>query len=732
MKKKPELLTKCLSGLASLTLIFASMPAMPVLAEESIDGVEQSEESMIPEETEDITSVSSVYVINDFRDFHKTEEGKFQNEEIQNKYGDFKVLPGTSMEQLALPDKLVLDGYWEADGAVETLELKEIDWKLKSDSGEVYSEASPEGSYTFVPDLDAYLLTDESIDEFLLADETVKLPEISLTVAAQPESEEVETQGSNDVIGIEDSAEPDILADVPTDDDVIDIPADDDVIDIPADGQTDAVLDEEENIFDGLDDSILEDGGSGDVVVYDGTAETETVDPEALSDDAPVTPVGDDNEPTEATESTEVAAPTVATAEVTFKITDSNGTVLYDYSGANNNSSITLTADIVGEVPTISGLYCGADLSALRISFTNTATGSSFAAAEIVDGTAVSADSWNFSDGAGKTFQLTEYIDGVETANKYTVKFAGITQDSHTSAGNATCIQNATCAACGISIPNTMIAHQFSPATCTEPEKCINCGTIGAPAKGHNWIEATCTAARTCSVCGAVEGEPLGHDWSAATCTTPKTCKRCGATEGKALGHDMNNDWETVEASTDTVHGKQIRYCSRDCGYYEERALNIIGNPDNNTILNLAEGGQYNLNTKITFSASGAAMGNADPFDGDVRYVPLSWSIQGTPGTFMDNFTGAFSITKAGTYTVTVVFQKQIYENGSWKSTDIADSKSVTFTVGNLVQGNLVGTSDGIRINPQTGDSTPIIPLAIALVAALAAIIGVVIFKKKK
>ena len=79
--------------------------------------------------------------------------------------------------------------------------------------------------------------------------------------------------------------------------------------------------------------------------------------------------------------------------------------------------------------------------------------------------------------------------------------------------------------------------HQWTPATCTEPEKC-SCGkTKGEPA-GHDWLEATCTEPKTCKNCGATEGSAKGHDWLEATCTEPKTCKNCGATEGSAKGHD--------------------------------------------------------------------------------------------------------------------------------------------------------------------------------------------------
>ena len=64
-------------------------------------------------------------------------------------------------------------------------------------------------------------------------------------------------------------------------------------------------------------------------------------------------------------------------------------------------------------------------------------------------------------------------------------------------------------------------------------------------------VEATCTETGLtegshCSVCGTVIKErqtvPLKeHEWTAATCTEPQTCKVCGKTEGSALGHNYVN-----------------------------------------------------------------------------------------------------------------------------------------------------------------------------------------------
>ena len=275
-------------------------------------------------------------------------------------------------------------------------------------------------------------------------------------------------------------------------------------------------------------------------------------------------------------------------------------------------------------------------------------------------------------------------------------------------------------------------AHQFDAATCSHLATCTVCGaTTGDYAPHTNAGNATCTKNATCSVCSAeLEGTALGHDWKDATCTTPKTCSRCQATEGKALGHDLHDDWETMEESTYSSHGYQERFCHRDnCDYTEERTLNIIGNPNDNAIQNLSEGATYDINTRLTFTAYGAASENSKPIANDVRYIPSTWSIQGTSGTWLDNFSGAFSISKTGTYTVTATFQKQVYGDGTWQNTDIADSRTVTFSIG----GNSSdGSDDAVRINPQTGDQTPILPFVIILAAAAVVIIVVLIIRRKK
>lgn len=729
MKRRSELLAKSLSGLTALTLVFSSVPVAHIHAED-MEAVDQFDEDASIEE-----DISSIYTVTEFMDFQKDEEGNFINEETKTKYGSLKAKPGTALEDLGLPEDLIMNGYYEADGPdiLTTLEILDVDWILKSDIGEMYSESTPEGEYKFIPDFDTYVLESENLDEIKLT-EGLKLLEIPVTISAEEETEAVQTETeSTEPAPMETEyaeptpAETEYAEQAPTETEYVE----------PAPSETEYWEEEiweteyyeenntndtpasEEDIFSGLDDSMLGDDNATTITTYDENGNIiEIYQDSSLSDPAaspaadPNAPVGDGTAqddgvvevPEDSTSVPDDTAPmdpadTTApiTANVDLILADANDNPLYTYSEAEQ-SLLTLSTDVNAVIPAITiPLGCGTDLSALNAQFV-LPTGKTLLNAYTEDSYAYS----DFSQLNTRWYHLDVQHEDLTT----TVYRLCITVEK--------------------------ASHNWGTADCTGSH-CSNCSAVDtSTALGHDWADATCTEPKTCDRCGATKGEKLGHDWIDATCTEPKTCDRCGATKGNALGHDLYDDWQTTKNSTDTVHGEQIRYCHRDdCDYAATRALNIIGNPTNNTIANLLEGAQYNLNTKISFTAVGAAMGNTNPINGDVRYVPTSWNIQNTPGTFMDGYTGAFSITKAGSYTVSVTFQKQIYQDG-WKATDVVDSKAVTFTVGQLVQGTLVqGTADAIKINPKTGDSTPILPFAIAAVIAIAAISGVVIYKKK-
>ena len=410
---------------------------------------------------------------------------------------------------------------------------------------------------------------------------------------------------------------------------------------------------------------------SNNATAQDGNTDT--------SDDAAAE---DDNSEDSDTAAPEEPAEQTLTGSLIFLNADDD-TVIYQYP-SDDSSTVSFTA---GEVTSLTSIQlpCNAELDNLAVQFV------------LSDDTSYDLTQADFTDGATKRITFT---DGADTYS--------------------------------LDLALTKAAHNYDAATCEHLATCQNCGaTTGDYADHVSANNETCTKNATCSVCGAeLEGTALGHDWKPATCTTPKTCTRCNATEGAALGHDLRDDWETVEESTYTSHGYQERYCHRDnCDYSETRDLNIVGNPTDNAIQNLSEGATYDINSRLTFSAYGAASENTSPIDNDIRYIPSTWSIQNTAGTWLDNYSGAFSISKTGTYTVTVTFQKQVYGDGSWQSTDIADNKSVTFSIGGA---STDGSNDAVRINPQTGDQTQILPFVIILAGAAIVIIIILVLRKKK
>ena len=807
MHKHNQLLAKCASGILSFSLIISMFPSAPAWAEEDFSDDEYVDEETLDEAEAEAEESSSVFYITKFVNFDKDSEGHFTNDQTKEKYGDLTFEPGTALEDLGLPENLTVEGYWESDGsdAISSMTLENIIWKLNSDTDEEYTEASSEGTYTFVPDYEAYVMEYEDLDDLLLAD-GVKDLTIDVQIAAVPEETESESESeteseadvsdgnveSNNDVDLSDlvsdaqdsvnaaldnsDSDAEDSGDVVLDGSDSDAEGSGDVAldgsDSDAEGSGDVVLDgsdsnaedsddaalddsvsdaEDVNIFDNLNDSLIdadnqeeyknsEDGtvtllpenSASQPVVTDDSDTTDTQeDPSDTSNDT----VAEDNNGDAATgittqdgtaadsndadsqdnnidtsnnataqdgntdtsddaaaeddnsEDSDTAAPEepaeqTLTGSLIFLNADDD-TVIYQYP-TDDSSTVSFTA---GEVTSLTSIQlpCNAELDNLAVQFV------------LSDDTSYDLTQADFTDGATKRITFT---DGTDTYS--------------------------------LDLALTKAAHNYDAATCEHLATCQNCGaTTGDYADHVSANNETCTKNATCSVCGAeLEGTALGHDWKPATCTTPKTCTRCNATEGAALGHDLRDDWETVEESTYTSHGYQERYCHRDnCDYSETRDLNIVGNPTDNAIQNLSEGATYDINSRLTFSAYGAASENTSPIANDIRYIPSTWSIQNTAGTWLDNYSGAFSISKTGTYTVTVTFQKQVYGDGSWQSTDIADSKSVTFSIGGA---STDGSNDAVRINPQTGDQTQILPFVIILAGAAIVIIVILVLRKKK
>ena len=135
-----------------------------------------------------------------------------------------------------------------------------------------------------------------------------------------------------------------------------------------------------------------------------------------------------------------------------------------------------------------------------------------------------------------------------------TVEASGHAWDEGTVKAEATCAQAGevvyTCTLCGETRTESVPKKEHTPGggpTCTEPQICVFCETVLAPAKGHTAVEvaateATCTergntAGTRCSVCGEVLSglEPIpasGHTMVDNVCTVCNAISMSAITVG--------------------------------------------------------------------------------------------------------------------------------------------------------------------------------------------------------
>lgn len=84
------------------------------------------------------------------------------------------------------------------------------------------------------------------------------------------------------------------------------------------------------------------------------------------------------------------------------------------------------------------------------------------------------------------------------------------------------------------------------------------------------------------------------------------------------------------------------------------------------------------------------------------------------------------------------MFKQQKYNGSKWENTGSESSKKVTFNVSQAasvtatITPNPSVTGTNKKSAVQTGDSTPIVPFAIILVAAAACIGGIFVYRKNK
>lgn len=162
----------------------------------------------------------------------------------------------------------------------------------------------------------------------------------------------------------------------------------------------------------------------------------------------------------------------------------------------------------------------------------------------------------------------------------------------------------------------------------------------------------------------------------------------------------------------------------------------VLADPSGNTIAGLDPNAAYTTATKITVTANGAGMNNTDPGTGDTRYIPASWKVLEERKWEQAPYSATFRMAKAGSYTMTVVFNQQKYDGSNWVNTGAQDAKQVNFNVSQADGQDLTPAANRTDANQKnavrTGDNTPIMTFVIILVVAVICIISVVVYRKKK
>lgn len=156
---------------------------------------------------------------------------------------------------------------------------------------------------------------------------------------------------------------------------------------------------------------------------------------------------------------------------------------------------------------------------------------------------------------------------------------------------------------------------------------------------------------------------------------------------------------------------------------------------DGNKITGIEVNGVYTTQSKISFTAVGAGMDNNSPKKGDIRYVPLNWTVINTNAWSKAPYTACFGLSKSGDYTLKVVFQQQQYSGENWKNTESQDTKQVAFSISKAkvtAPGTNLTPSANQKKSVKTNDPTVIIPFVIILIIAAGAVCGVIYYKKKK
>ena len=114
-------------------------------------------------------------------------------------------------------------------------------------------------------------------------------------------------------------------------------------------------------------------------------------------------------------------------------------------------------------------------------------------------------------------------------------------------------------------------------------------------------------------------------------------------------------------------------------------------------------------NTFYDFTVIGAGTQNTNPGEGDVRWVPVGWSMSSNPTSWNTSWKigaakGIYT-EKEKAYTIYIKYNKQVYSGTNWEETDASEILSYQFKAAPLTQAT-VTPADGTSGDGTSGDGT--------------------------
>lgn len=99
------------------------------------------------------------------------------------------------------------------------------------------------------------------------------------------------------------------------------------------------------------------------------------------------------------------------------------------------------------------------------------------------------------------------------------------------------------------------------------------------------------------------------------------------------------------------------------------------------SVTGIKEGASYDVGALLTAAVTGNGMDNLNPTAGDTRWIPKNWNWGDDVSKEWSTspYTIPFTLTKAGTYKLSVGFQLEEYKDGRWIPTDTRKSLTTTF-----------------------------------------------------